>query len=154
MAMKRIIRGRVQLAPLSRGRKFLGASLMALATLMTVMVGSTGQAAAAVVQCNDVGYKYCASVTSISSGSCLRQHLAPDYGTSGHTNYSNNVCWTNGEYLDIACWTTGAPDADGHNDRYWFFTVSRTSTSINGYVNDWYLNTGTYSQWSRIISYC
>lgn len=90
----------------------------------------------------------CATVTAINPGSKLQQHKQPNY-TGGVYTYTH---YTNGHVLAVLCWTTGAGDIDGHGDHYWF----KVDDGIigGGYVNDWYLTTGSYSQWSPQLDHC
>lgn len=120
-------------------------------TLALMAAGGLVYAAAAdaaVFTCTDsqISTKYCAKVTAIDSGSYLAVHLGPNY-TSGTTGGK----FHNGYVFGLGCWTTGAGDADGHGDHYWFRV---DSDAAEGYVNDWYLTTGSYSQWSAKIKKC
>ncbi|MCD7440920.1 hypothetical protein K4B79_22180 [Streptomyces lincolnensis] len=87
----------------------------------------------------------CAQVIGIDPGSALVMRTAPNYGATPVARYGN------GQWLEISCWTTGDPDADGHSYRYWM-QVSTPGTW--GYVNDWYLDTGGPSTWKQIIRQC
>ncbi|MFE2412172.1 hypothetical protein ACFXDE_27885 [Kitasatospora sp. NPDC059408] len=96
--------------------------------------------------CRDFwGNRVCTTVTAINPGSYLAQHLAPDYAHG----VQEGVQLHNGDEVPLFCWTTGAPDADGHGDRYWF-QVSEATV----FVNDYYLNTGNYADWSPHVSHC
>jgi len=87
-----------------------------------------------------------ATVTSINT--YLVMHNQPNY-SGGEVPGSPH--WHNGDEVFLACWTTGSGDANGHGDHYWFWT---TIGSVGGYINDWYVTTGSYSQWSPLISHC
>jgi hypothetical protein len=50
----------------------------------------------------------------------------------------------NGAELGIDCWTTGDPDIDGHGYQYWMMADTGVA---DGYVNDWYLDTGGPNTW-------
>ncbi len=87
----------------------------------------------------------CAQVIGIDPGSALVMRTAPRYGAGAVARYGN------GQWLEVECWTTGDPDADGHGYRYWM----RVSTAgAWGYVNDWYLDTGGPSTWKPILPQC
>ncbi|MFI6930202.1 hypothetical protein [Streptomyces sp. NPDC050287] len=87
----------------------------------------------------------CAQVIGIDPGSALVMRTAPRYSAGAVARYGN------GQWLEVECWTTGDPDADGHGYRYWM----RVSTaSAWGYVNDWYLDTGGPSTWKPILPQC
>lgn len=79
----------------------------------------------------------------------LQQHQQPNY-TSAVDKYAR---YTNGNRLALLlCWTTGSGDIDGHGDHYWF----KVDDGIIawGYVNDWYVTTGSYAQWSPYVRHC
>ncbi|MDC2956649.1 hypothetical protein PO587_19440 [Streptomyces gilvifuscus] len=57
----------------------------------------------------------------------------------------------NGDTMMLACWTTGDGDADGHGDHYWF---ALDFDSDSGYINDWYVTTGSPSQWQPHVPHC
>ncbi|MER7672442.1 hypothetical protein ABTY61_28840 [Kitasatospora sp. NPDC096128] len=93
---------------------------------------------------------YCATVTAINPGSFLAIHNEPNY-----TGGSMGGRLGNGEEVVLYCWTTGAGDADGHGDTYWFYVHPHyAGDTTDGYVNDWYLTTGSYSQWSGLVNHC
>ncbi|WP_031064499.1 hypothetical protein [Streptomyces sp. NRRL WC-3742] len=91
------------------------------------------------------GSSVCTTVTAIAPGSYLAQHNAPDYAHG----VQEGVKLHNGDEVPLVCWTTGAPDADGHGDTYWF-QVSEATV----YVNDYYLNTGRFADWSPHVDHC
>ncbi|MEY9940878.1 hypothetical protein ABH932_003136 [Streptacidiphilus sp. MAP5-52] len=91
---------------------------------------------------------WCAHVTDIAPGSYLSMQNSPDYD-HGHNAYYQGH---NGNQLITYCWTTGSDDADGTGDHYWFSVDD--GANFSGYVNDRYLTTGTYAQWSKIIKHC
>ncbi|MGY6018824.1 hypothetical protein [Streptomyces spinosirectus] len=57
----------------------------------------------------------------------------------------------NGQWLDLDCWTTGAPDADGHGYRYW---MQVSTGSRSGFVNDWYQDSDGPNTWKSQIRHC
>ncbi|MGW3290662.1 hypothetical protein ACWDR3_39125 [Streptomyces sp. NPDC001002] len=87
----------------------------------------------------------CAQVIGIDPGSSLVMRTAPRYSAGAVAR------WGNGQWLELDCWTTGDPDADGHGYRYWML-VSTGSSS--GYVNDWYLDSGGPATWKPVIPQC
>jgi hypothetical protein len=89
-----------------------------------------------------------ANVTAINSGSYLAWHNQPNYSGGQVTNSPH---FQNGDAMFLGCWTWGSGDADGHGDHYWFWT---TIGSAGGYINDWYVTSGSYSNWSRYIGHC
>jgi hypothetical protein len=91
----------------------------------------------------------CAQVTGIHPGSYLVLHNQANY-TGGVVPGSPH--YTDGQLLAVYCWTTGARDADGHGDTYWF-SVDDDNGNV-GMVNDWYLTTGGYAQFSPVIKHC
>ncbi|MFF3455300.1 cutinase family protein [Streptomyces sp. NPDC002730] len=92
---------------------------------------------------------WCARVTAIDPGSFLGLQNAPDYEHGRNPYYHGH----NGDQLIVNCWTEGAVDADGTGNRYWFFADTGGALS-GGYVNDHYLTTGLYADWSKVISHC
>jgi hypothetical protein len=83
-------------------------------------------------------------VVSIDPGSWLAVHAQPNY-TGG---LQDDRRFYNGDPIRLTCWTTGAGDIDGNGDYYWFQII------YGGYVNDWYVDTGSFSQWSPYIPHC
>ncbi|OLZ64222.1 hypothetical protein AV521_36140 [Streptomyces sp. IMTB 2501] len=124
-----------------------------LALAAGVMVVTAGPASADPVSCQNVFPDrpggYCAQVTGIDAGSSLVLHNGPDY-TSGVVDGSGH--YTDGTWLKLYCWTTGAADADGHGDTYWF-NADDNNGNI-GFVNDWYVTSGGFSTWSKVINHC
>jgi len=116
---------------------------------MATLIGA-GTADATVYRCTVSGTAglICANVTAIDPGSVLRQHQQPNYTSA----VNQNTHYTNGVQLLLLCWTTGSGDIDGHGDHYWF----KVDDGIIawGYVNDWYVNTGSYAQWSPYVRHC
>lgn len=138
---------RAHLTTRSRRTALLAAAGAFVAATATV----TPQTAdAAVFRCMEGNQQICATVTAISPGSALLLHRQPSY-SGGVVPGSRRM--VNGDWFIIDCWTTGAGDADGHGDRYWMHGGSDRGSGI-GYVNDWYLTTGSYSQWSRYVRHC
>lgn len=124
--------------------------LVATVALTAAAALTPGTADAAVFGCMEGNQDICATVTAINPGSALLLHRQPNY-IGGVVAGSRRMM--NGDWFIIDCWTTGAGDADGHGDRYWFRGGSDRGSGI-GYVNDWYLTTGSYSQWSRYVRHC
>jgi len=129
--------------------KLLSRALAAIAVTAGLAVATPGVAHAATLNCVDAsewGPGCETTVTAINPGSYLAVHNGPNY-TSGTLSLQLH----NGDWLFLTCWTTGAGDADGHGDHYWFYT---TFGSYGGYVNDWYVNTGSTANWMPRISHC
>ncbi|WP_427168376.1 hypothetical protein ACQF4J_44535 [Streptomyces sp. C1-1] len=123
------------------------ASVGALAMAAAAVCAVATRASAAGWACDHDGHTvWCASVTGISAGSYLASHNGPTYasGTTGHR-------YNNGDTMMLACWTTGDGDADGHGDHYWF---ALDFDSDGGYINDWYVTTGSPSQWKPHVPQC
>ncbi|MGW3625543.1 hypothetical protein [Streptomyces sp. NPDC000880] len=88
----------------------------------------------------------CAQVINVDSGLALDMHSEPRYGSPPVANR-----YDNGQWLELTCWSTGDPDEDGHGHRYWM----RVDSGIgDGYINDWYLDTGDPNTWKRQIPQC
>ncbi|MCD9880031.1 hypothetical protein [Streptomyces guryensis] len=89
----------------------------------------------------------CAQVIGIDAGSSLVMRTAPRYGAAPVARFGN------GQWLELDCWTTGDPDADadGHGYRYW---MQVSTGSVNGFVNDWYLDSGGPGVWKAQIPRC
>ena len=94
----------------------------------------------------------CASVTAINKGSHLLLHKQPNYTGGSYTGSFTQA--VNGQIVYLSCWTTGSGDADGHGDHYWFKSSFGGPGYTYGYVNDWYVTTGSYSYWSKYIPHC
>lgn len=92
---------------------------------------------------------WCARVTGIDPGSFLGMYNEPNYDHGRSSSYQGH----NGDELIVLCWTTGAVDADGTGNRYWFFADTGGSLP-GGYVNDHYLTTGKFADWSQVIPPC
>ncbi|MEV7892476.1 hypothetical protein ACWD3I_48970 [Streptomyces sp. NPDC002817] len=73
----------------------------------------------------------------------------PNYDHGRSSSYQGH----NGDELIVLCWTTGAVDADGTGNRYWFFADTGGSLP-GGYVNDHHLMTGRFADWSQVIPPC
>ncbi|SHI22572.1 hypothetical protein SAMN05444521_5694 [Streptomyces sp. 3214.6] len=125
----------------------------AVAGAATVLLAGAGVLAASPAQaaprpCPGAGEgdpARCAQVIGIDPGSALVMRTEPRYGSTAVARYDN------GQWLEVECWTTGDPDADGHGYRYWM----RVSTARAwGYVNDWYLDTGGPGTWKQILPPC
>lgn len=118
-----------------------------------VVAGTALPAQASTLLCVDEGEwgAGCSTtVTGIDPGSYLAVHLTPDYDHG--VRAGSAFQYHNGDWLFLQCWTTGAGDADGHGDHYWFLI---TEGSIGGgFVNDWYVNTGSFGNWSPHLPHC
>lgn len=126
-----------------RSRIVLGA----LGLLAGSLVALAAPADATPFACNGThGFDYCVYVTAIDPGSCLRMHKQPNY-TSG---YTNSVCLVNGNKLELECYTSGSGDIDGNGDHWWWWVKNYGPYQYAGYVNDWYVTTGSYSQWKAL----
>jgi hypothetical protein len=136
-------------------RRRIGRLLAACALAAGGVVAGTAMPAQAATtfQCEDAsdwGRGCWTTVTAIAPGSYLAVHNTPDYAHGVRSGASFQ--FHNGDSLFLECWTTGAGDADGHGDHYWF-RITEGSVG-GGYVNDWYLNTGSYSYWSPQLRHC
>ncbi|WSQ11478.1 hypothetical protein OG604_29125 [Streptomyces sp. NBC_01231] len=133
---------------LFRSRRGSAAVAGAAALLTSVALVAATPAQAAPRQCPGADSSdpaRCAQVIGINAGSALVMRTAPRYSATPVARYGN------GQWLEVECWTTGDPDADGHGYRYWM----RVSTgSAWGYVNDWYLDTGGPGTWKSILHPC
>jgi hypothetical protein len=121
---------------------------LAVATAAAGVTLIPAAAHAAPYYCSDpdrIG-NYCAKVTGIDPGSYLALHKGPNYRGGAWPG----IRLHNGETVHLVCWTTGSGDIDGHRDYYWF-QVDFSDAAPVGYVNDWYLTTGSYSQWHRYV---
>lgn len=133
---------------ISRRPRRTAALLSGAAALAAAAVfGVASPASAAGYPCSHDGHAiWCATVTAIDPGSYLASHNGPSYG-SGQTGRR----YYNGQEMELACWTTGDGDADGHGDHYWFML---DFDGDSGYVNDWYLTTGSAAQWQPHVPHC
>jgi hypothetical protein len=127
----------------------LTATGVALAAAATAVLAGAGPAGAAFHPCSISGDPaVCANVTGIDAGSYLAVRTGPGYGAAKSPVFGQ---YHNGDQLGLLCWTTGDPDADGHGYRYWM----RVDNGIgDGYVNDWYLDTGGPNTWKSQIQHC
>ncbi|MFI6654751.1 hypothetical protein ACIBL8_04430 [Streptomyces sp. NPDC050523] len=87
----------------------------------------------------------CAQVIGIKAGSSLVMRTEPRYGAAQVARFGN------GQWMELDCWTTGDPDADGHGYRYW---MQVSTGSRSGFVNDWYLDSGGPGTWKSQIPRC
>lgn len=135
---------------IGRGRRFLARGLAVAVAVASVPLALPVAANADVYQCRRAGGEYrsiCANVTDAQGALPLR--LGAGYGdTVPGTGYHN------GDALALACWTTGPPDASGAGDRYWLQVYDTLDTSIEGFVSDYNLTTGTTTAWQRSVSHC
>jgi hypothetical protein len=96
------------------------------------------------------GNAICAKVTAIDSGSYLLLHNKPNYADGARPGSPH---LTNGHWLVLYCYTTGPGDADGHGDTYWWGTADQSS-GVVGYVNDYYVTTGTPATFKKTFGKC
>lgn len=138
-----------KVGPTMRVKRLLGTLLGILGLSAGLVLAGAGTAQAVPFYCHsgDASGDYCAYVTAINPGSYLAMHLEPNYTGGTVPGYQMH----NGFQLHLMCWTTGSGDADGHGDRYWFQVDSGV---MSGYVNDWYLTTGSPSQWKPYVGHC
>jgi hypothetical protein len=122
---------------------------LALTAAAAAVLAGAGPAGAAIHSCRISGDPaLCAYVTGIDAGSYLAVRTAPSYGAAKSAAFGPHH---NGDELGVVCWTTGDPDADGHGYRYWM----RVDNGIgDGYVNDWYLDTGGPGTWQAQVPHC
>ncbi|MCD9880032.1 hypothetical protein [Streptomyces guryensis] len=133
---------------MTRLRALTAVGIALTATASAVLAGA-GPAGAAIHSCSISGDPaLCANVTGIDAGSYLAVRTAPRYGASESPVFGHHH---NGDELGLICWTTGDPDADGHGYRYW---MQVSTGSVNGFVNDWYLDTGGPNTWKSRIPQC
>lgn len=135
----------------SRRKRTVGVMLglvMVASTMFAVFAGSAN-ANPYPTGCNASLGTCSAFVTAINAGSCARMHPQPNYTGTAYTSW----CGTNGKQVSLNCYTTGSGDADGHGDKYWWnvnaFQVNGQPFAA-GYVNDWYLTTGSSSTWLKL----
>ncbi|MFJ6085026.1 hypothetical protein ACIQI8_26830 [Streptomyces sp. NPDC092369] len=134
--------------PSHRPRTIAAAGAVLAVAATTVLTGA-GPAGAAIHQCSISGDRAkCAYVTGIDAGSALVVRTAPRYSASLSPVFGR---YHNGDQLGLDCWTTGDPDADGHGYRYWMHVDNGIG---DGYVNDWYLDTGGPATWKSQIPQC
>lgn len=103
-----------------------------------------------VYQCRQEGGEYrsiCADVTDVSGSLPLR--LGAGYG-----NTVPGTAYHNGDALALACWTTGPADEYGGGDRYWLKVYDTVDTSVEGFVSDYNLTTGTTTAWQQHVTHC
>ncbi|GHH51887.1 hypothetical protein FHS35_001181 [Streptomyces umbrinus] len=132
-----------------RRLRALAATGAVLTAAASAVVGGAGPAGAAIHQCGISGDRTnCAYVTGIDAGSHLAVRTGPSYGAAKSPVFGQ---YHNGDQLGLICWTTGDPDADGNGYRYWM----RVDNGIgDGYVNDWYLDTGGPGTWKSQLPQC
>ena len=104
-------------------------------------------------QCRMQGGQYrswCAKVTAVAKDMWLPLDTEPGYthGVVSGTRYHN------GDALALGCWTTGPQDYGRHGDTYWFSVFDPNDTSVEGYVNDYSLTTGSPTDWKGVVSEC
>ncbi|MES5820714.1 hypothetical protein [Streptomyces sp. RG80] len=129
-------------------RSRTGRALFAVSAASAATLGLVTPAEAAIHDCRVSGDRAnCAYVTGIDPGSWLQMRTGPGYGyadvPSGRLD--------NGREVGLACWTTGDGAADNPNYRYWM----RVDVGVrSGFVNDWYLDTGSPAVWQQRIPQC
>lgn len=75
----------------------------------------------------------------------LQMRTGPGYGDVPYGRLNN------GAEVGLDCWATGDGAADNPNYRYWM----RIDTGVrSGFVNDWYLDTGSPAVWQQRIPQC
>ena len=120
-------------------RKILGFAA-AFATAATLM-GTATPANAATYPCQMSGSTIpCTTVTGID----------PGYGHGPIAQAYSRLY--NGNQVGLTCWTLGDGAYDNPNYRYWMRV--EVGNSYSGYVNDWYLNTGSPDVWKQQIRQC
>jgi hypothetical protein len=87
----------------------------------------------------------CAQVASVSDLSYIHLLDQPDSTAKHLTNYNT---YNTGNNLALACWTTGDL-VDG--DKYWFKVFNPIDDTLTGYINDYYLATGTVADWQQAV---
>ena len=100
-----------------------------------------------VFQCEYAGGFYhadCAKVTAVSDLSYLHLLAQPDISATHLTGRSFNT----GDELALDCWITGNAVA---GDPYWFKVFNPNDTKFRGYVNDYYLATGSEKDWIKDV---
>lgn len=128
-----------------RGAAIAGTAAMAFAGTVVV----AGSANAAIYECRISGDRAkCTTVTGIDPGSWLQVRTGPGYGYANTWGFPRLY---NGSEVGVACWTTGDGAADNPNWKYWI----RVDNGVNsGYVNDWYLETGSPAQFKAVLNPC
>jgi hypothetical protein len=131
-----------------RTGKYAAAAASALLAAASATVLTAPAASADPFAC--YGNAVCAKVTAIEPGSYLVLHNEPNYsgGARPHSPHLHN-----GDVVVLYCYLTGAPDADGHGDTYWWFGGSE-SAGVAGYLNDYYLTTGVPSAFRKWVGHC
>ncbi|MFJ2241172.1 hypothetical protein [Streptomyces sp. NPDC087859] len=86
--------------------------------------------------------------TGIDAGSWLQLRTGPGhrYADVPYGRLDNRA------EVGLKCWSTGDGAADNPNYRYWMRV--EVGNSYSGYVNDWYLNTGSPDVWKQQIRQC
>ncbi|GAA4889022.1 hypothetical protein ACFPM3_18900 [Streptomyces coeruleoprunus] len=134
----------------SRARKALAAAATAV-TAVAALMATAAPANAAIHRCTISGdWTNCTTVTGIDPGSWLQVRTGPGYGY-GPINLAYSRLY-NGDEVGLTCWRTGDGAYDNPNYRYWM--AVDVGNSNWGYVNDWYLNTGSPEVWKQHIRQC
>ncbi|GAB2968148.1 hypothetical protein LWP59_26865 [Amycolatopsis acidiphila] len=105
-----------------------------------------------VYQCDRQGGEYraqCANVTTVSDDSYLHLLTQPDL-TAAHIITKT---YNDGAALAVYCWTEVA-GARVDGDPYWFEVFDPQDNAIEGYVNDYYLSTGSVTDWQPKVQGC
>lgn len=130
-------------------RKILG--LAAVAATALTLLGTTTPANAATYPCQISGSTIpCTTVTGIDPGSWLQVRTGPGYGYGPIAAAYSRLY--NGDQVGLTCWTLGEGAYDNPNYRYWMWV--EVGNSHGGFVNDWYLNTGSPDVWKQQIRQC
>jgi hypothetical protein len=128
-----------------RGAAIAGTAALVFAS--TVVVAESANAA--IYDCNISGSRAkCANVTGIDPGSWLQVRTGPGYGYPDQPGFRRLY---NGDSVGLSCWTTGDGAIDNPNWKYWIRVDTGTLT---GYVNDWYLETGSPAQFKAVLREC
>lgn len=129
--------------------KILGLATV-FATAATVMV-TAAPANAATYPCERSGSIIpCTTVTGIDPGSWLQVRTGPGYGYGPIEQAYSRLY--NGNEVGLGCWTTGDGAVDNPNYRYWMMV--ELPNSRTGFVNDWYLNSGSPDVWKQQVERC
>ncbi|KUN84308.1 hypothetical protein [Streptomyces griseoruber] len=130
-------------------RKILGLATVFATATMLLSTATSANAAIYPCQMSDSTIP-CTTVTGIDPGSWLQVRTGPGYGYGPIADAYSRLY--NGDQVGITCWRLGDGAYDNPNYRYWMRVEVGGSNS--GYVNDWYLNTGSADVWKQQIRQC
>jgi hypothetical protein len=120
---------------------------LAVSALAIGAAAHSASASASIVRCKTVEL-LCTQVTSLPSGQTLHFRAEPSQNSTGYAH----PAFSNGDQVGIDCWVRGATY---HGDHFWFFAVSdQGTTQYTGWLPDYFLATGSYSQWRPLIPHC